>query len=71
MNEDFKKAWCKIAESLPSRSVQSIHNFCRRRFNPDNYSGKWSTKEEEALLDLVKSLGNQWKTIARVLNDQF
>lgn len=71
ISAEYKKAWCKVAEALPTRSVQSIHNFCRRRFNPDNYSGKWSQQEEEALLDLTQQLGHQWKTIARVLNDQF
>ena len=71
LTPDYKKAWCKISESLPNRTVQSIHNFCRRRFNPDNYSGKWSEDEETALLDLVKQLGNQWKSVARILNDSY
>ena len=46
LKDDVKRGWCKIAEALPNRSVQSIHNFCRRRFNPDNYSGKWTQEEE-------------------------
>lgn len=71
LTPDYKKAWCKISECLPNRTVQSIHNFCRRRFNPDNYSGKWSEDEETALLDLVKQLGNQWKSVARILNDSY
>jgi len=71
ISDDSKKAWCKVAECLPTRSVQSIHNFCRRRFNPDNYSGKWTSQEQQSLLDLCTTLGNQWKTIARVLNDQY
>ena len=33
-SKEKRGAWCKIAESLPNRSVQSIHNFCKRRFNP-------------------------------------
>lgn len=37
-------AWPKIAECLPNRTVQSCHNLSRRRFNQDNYGGKW-TKE--------------------------
>jgi len=39
--------------------------------NIDNYSGKWIKEEEEALVDLVKTFGNSWKSIARILNDQF
>ena len=69
LSKEHKKSWCKISESLPNRSVKSIHNFCRRRFNPENYSGKWTKEEEESLLSLVSQLGPQWKSIARVLND--
>jgi hypothetical protein len=71
LSADLKKVWCKIAECLPNRSVKSVHNFCRRRFNPENYSGKWTPDEEEALLSLVEQLGTQWKSIARALNDQY
>ena len=71
LSPDHKKGWCKISESLSNRTVQSIHNFCRRRFNPDNYSGKWTEDEETALLDLVKQIGNQWKSVARILNDTY
>jgi len=42
-------AWPKIAECLPNRTVQSCHNLCRRRFNPENYSGKWTSEEENLL----------------------
>lgn len=71
LDSDLKKGWCKIAECLPNRSVQSIHNFCRRRFNPENYSGKWTPQEVTALKGLVQTLGHQWKMIAKALNDQF
>jgi hypothetical protein len=49
LSEELRGAWCKISESLPKRSVQSCHNFCRRKFNPNNYGGKWSKEEEEFL----------------------
>lgn len=71
MSEELKGAWCKIAESLQSRSVQSCHNFCRRKFNPNNYNGKWSEEEEQKLSELVKDLGHSWKSIALSLNSEF
>ncbi len=43
-------AWTKIAECLPERSVQSIHNLCHRLYDPNNYKGAWSTEEEQTLL---------------------
>lgn len=54
MTEEMKGAWCKISESLPNRSVQSIHNLCKRKFNPNNYQGKWSHEEEEYLKELIE-----------------
>ena len=61
-------SWPKIAECLPYRTVQSCHNVCRRRFNPDNYSGKWTKSEEEALVKLVQARGNAWKEITEEFN---
>ena len=62
-------AWPKIAECLPQRSVQSCHNLCRRRFNPENYGGKWAPEEESQLLALVDKHGKTWKDIANQLNE--
>lgn len=71
LTEELKGAWCKIAESLPKRSVQSCHNFCRRKFNPNNYNGKWSKEEEELLKELVMENGHAWKEIANAINKKF
>jgi hypothetical protein len=53
------KIWPKIAECLPNRSVQSIHNFCHRKYHPNNYKGVWSSQEEKDLLNLVKEHGKK------------
>ena len=58
------KIWPKIAECLPNRSVQSIHNFCHRKYHPNNYKGVWSSQEEKDLLTLVKEHGKKWTLIA-------
>ncbi|KAL4511856.1 hypothetical protein ABPG72_012701 [Tetrahymena utriculariae] len=60
-------AWTQIAEVLPYRTVQSCHNFCRRRFNPNNYGGKWTPQETNQLLALVKEHGRKWKLIGQQL----
>jgi hypothetical protein len=60
----FKKAWPRISEVLPNRSVQSCHNVIRRRFNPNNYRGKWSDSEEIMLINLVEKFGREWEKIA-------
>ena len=62
-------AWPKIAECLPDRSVQACHNLCKRRFNPDNYGGRWTQEEEGLLLEYVNRFGESWKRIADELND--
>jgi hypothetical protein len=46
-----KSVWPKIAECLPNRSVQSIHNYCHRVLNPFNYKGAWSHEEEKKLIE--------------------
>ena len=61
------KVWTKIAECLPGRSVQSIHNYCHRTFHPYNYKGFWTKKEEEDLLTLVKEHGKKWELIGKEL----
>lgn len=58
------KVWTKIAECLPDRSVQSIHNFCHRKFNPNNYKGDWSEDEVRKLILLHKEHGPKWEQIA-------
>ena len=44
---------------------------CRRRFNPHNYSGKWTKDEEEALVKLVGARGYAWKEITEEFNSEF
>ena len=46
LGQENQRGWCTVAECLPDRSVQSIHNFSRRKFNPHNYGGKWTDSEE-------------------------
>lgn len=50
-SKNTKSIWPKIAECLADRSVQSIHNFCHRAFNPYNYKGNWS---DEEVMKLIK-----------------
>ena len=63
LNND-NKIWPVIAECLPERSVQSIHNFCHRRYHPNNYKGYWTSEEEKDLINLVKEHGKKWVLIA-------
>lgn len=46
----------------------AVQNFCRRRFNPLNYSHRWSKQEEERLSKLVSKHGHKWTLIAKELN---
>jgi hypothetical protein len=60
-----ESVWTKIAECLPTRSVQSIHNYCHRKFNPNNYKGNWTIEEVEKLMSLVKEHGPKWEIIGK------
>ncbi len=61
-----KKIWTKIAELIPNRTVNSIHSFCHRKFNPFNYKGKWTKKNEEKLLQLVWEKGKKWTEMSKI-----
>jgi len=61
------KVWCSLAKHFPRRSVQSIHNVCRRIFNPNNYKGEWAHWEEQELVHFVKNNGHKWKEIGEIL----
>ena len=65
--QNDNKIWPIIAECLPNRSVQSIHNFCHRKYHPNNYKGFWSAQEEKDLITLVKEHGKKWTLIAEKL----
>ena len=59
--------WTEVAQCLPNRSVCSVQNFCRRRFNPNNYRGRWTTEEVAKLIQLVKEKGRKWVEIGHEL----
>ena len=65
--KDRSRFWCAIAECLPGRSVQSIQNVCKRRFNPMNYGGKWLSRDVEYLKRYTRRYGNEWVKIAKAL----
>lgn len=47
------KVWAEIAKALPQRTVLSVYNQVKQKFNPENYGGQWSYEEEELLKNLV------------------
>ena len=65
--EEFKNVWTKIARYFPDRSVQSVHNCCKRSFNPYNYKGEWTVLEERALIEYVETNGKKWKELGEIL----
>ena len=67
LNND-NKIWPEISECLPERSVQSVHNFCHRKYHPNNYKGYWTAQEEQDLINLVKEHGKKWVLIASKLD---
>lgn len=66
-SEKYKKAWVEIASVLPNRKVQSVHAVCKRKFNPNNYRGRWSEEEVDFLLEYVETKGREWETIGKLL----
>lgn len=65
--DKFKNAWIEISAVLPNRKVQSCHAVCKRKFNPNNYRGKWSEEEVDFLLDYVENKGREWEKVGKLL----
>jgi Myb-like DNA-binding domain len=63
----FRHIWTKLAKFFPNRSVQSVHNCCKRNFNPFNYKGDWTVQEEKTLIEYVEANGNKWKELGDLL----
>ena len=40
---------------------------CRRRFNPNNYKGRWKDEEMDFLKEYVKTQGRHWEDLAKML----
>jgi hypothetical protein len=63
-----KCIWEFISSKLPHRTLQSIKSFCQRRFNPNNYRGKWTEKEVSYLIDLVNKHGCKWQKLSQFID---
>lgn len=66
-SSDRSKFWCGIAECLQDRTVQSVQNVCKRRFNPYNYNGRWTIKDTDYLRKYIQIYGREWVKIAQHL----
>ena len=65
--DKYKKAWVEISAVLPNRKVQSCHAVCKRKFNPNNYRGRWAEEEVDFLIDYVETKGREWEAIGKLL----
>lgn len=65
--KEHKNAWKKIAECLPNRSVYSLQKVARRKFNPNNYNGKWTKAQEDHFIALVEKHNRKWRIIGEEL----
>jgi len=62
------KAWRKIAESLPHRTLLSVHSKGLNLVGPTYKKGPWSPGEIKQLHLLVDKHGNDWKLIQNKIN---
>lgn len=60
--------WNKIFRHLPQRKCSSVYKFVLRKYDVNNYKGRWTMQEEEELIKLVNIHGRKFKLIAKELN---
>jgi hypothetical protein len=58
-----RKAFLEISTDFPTRNPKQIYGWISRHLDPDNYKGKWSDEEKEALKEQVEEKGEKWKDI--------
>lgn len=66
INLDGRKNWKYIATLLKSKTpIQCFYRF--RKINPEITKSKWTADEDELLLNLHKTYGNNWSKIAKLM----
>ncbi|KAF6259699.1 Homeodomain-like protein [Scenedesmus sp. NREL 46B-D3] len=63
--EHGAKKWSLIATSLPGRIGKQCRERWHNHLNPDINRAEWTREEDEQLVMLHASIGNQWAQLAR------
>lgn len=64
-----KHKWSKISKLIEGKTPAQCAQRWNRVMQPNLRKGRWSPEEENALLNLVKTLGTNWKEIsAKIFN---
>lgn len=68
--EAYGNSWVEVAACMPGRTNEQ----CRERWTDhlNMFTGKeaWTEDDDEALMDAVNTLGNQWKAISMKLGKE-
>ena len=67
-DKSLRGIWPIISECLYNRSVRSIKSFCERKYNINNYKGKWSKDDISKLQEYIKKIGYKWVEIGDLMN---
>lgn len=67
-HKKLSKLFLYVAKFLPGRYANTVNQYIKRRYNPLNYNGKWTKEEDDLLVNLYSSLGNNWTEIGREIN---
>lgn len=59
--------WSRVASLLPKKTAKQVKNRWDKWINPQIKKGKWTKEEDEKLLELIRSMPNQWTTIGPIL----
>ncbi|KAF9468976.1 hypothetical protein BDZ94DRAFT_1231965 [Collybia nuda] len=65
--EAYGNNWTEVAACIPGRTNEQCRERWTEYLNMSTGKEAWTEGEDEALIDAVKNLGNQWKAISKNL----
>ena len=68
VKENGVKNWTKLAQLLPGRIGKQCRERWRNHLDPDVNREPWTPEEDQILIEMHESIGNQWVKIAERLS---
>ncbi|CAG8650406.1 18321_t:CDS:2, partial [Acaulospora morrowiae] len=65
---EHKNFWPYIATHVGTRPIRTLAIHIQREFHPFNYTGSWSSEEDEKLKGLVEIYYHDWTAIGHQMN---
>ncbi|OXH22211.1 nucleolar protein [Cryptococcus neoformans] len=66
--ETVREFWKDIAASVPGRPILNVQPFVRRMLDPKAHKGRWTSEEDELLLQAYAQHPREWTKISSIVD---